>query len=308
MTFSEIKDKEYVKRVDTALRYIDCRLDERLTLESVATEACFSPYHFHRIFKVIIGEPLNAYILRKRIERASAELMHRPETSVGDVATRFGFGSNSSFTRAFKKHYGVSPTELRERLPGKFSKIGISESKIGQKTLILDEYIRNIENHLNWIMKNAKIEIKETPDVRIACLTHMGEEGVEKAFGEIIRWGAPKGITGRPETLMARVFHDSFRVTAPEKVRMSIGVVTDAPIGEEDSPVSAEVIGKGRKIVAGMEIPAEEFGKAWSSLFVWMTDNGFKKSEDGNPFEIYRNDPREHPEGKFLVDLCIPIE
>ncbi|PQJ78635.1 GyrI-like domain-containing protein [Polaribacter porphyrae] len=48
------------------------------------------------------------------------------------------------------------------------------------------------------------------------------------------------------------------------------------------------------------------FQQAWEYSFVWMTENGYKKSTL-NPFEIYYNDASNHPENKFIVGLCIPI-
>ena len=66
-------------------------------------------------------------------------------------------------------------------------------------------------------------------------------------------------------------------------------------------------IDSGKCIIGSFEIAPYEFEKSWTGLFVWMNENGYKKSSE-NPYEIYHNDFREHPENKFIVDLCIPIE
>ena len=86
--------------------------------------------------------------------------MHRKTVNMEDISLQYGFNSNSSFTRAFKKSYKVSPTEFRKQNPGKFSKISKTESKNGQENLIFEKYICNINNRLNWIKMNAKIKIK----------------------------------------------------------------------------------------------------------------------------------------------------
>ena len=300
-------DKDYIKRVNTALKYIDLHLaSDKLSLENVSRIALFSPFHFHRIFKIIIGETLNAYINRKRLEKASAGLIHKKNCNINELALQSGFSSNSAFTRAFKKFYSVSPSEFRKKHPHKFSKIGIVESKKGQEDFMLEAYFCNINNHLNWIKMNAKIEIKELPELHFASVTHIGVENIDKAFERIIKWAIPKGLMQQPETRLARIFHDSFKITDADKVRMSVSVLTKNEVLVEDD-IHKTTTKAGKYIVGSFEVTSLEFEKSWSSLFIWMHDNGYKKA-DANPFEIYQNDMREHPEGKAIVDFYIPVK
>lgn len=304
----ENHDKVYIKSVNKALKFIDLHLDSNvLSLESISQVACFSPFHFHRIFKIIVGETLNVYINRKRLERSVAILVHKKECNITDLALQSGFSSHSAFTRAFKKLYNVSPSEFRKTNPNKFSKIGIIESKKGQEDFMLETYFCNINNHLNWIkMMNAKIEIKELPELHFASVTHIGVANIERAFERIIKWAIPKGLMQKPETRLARIFHDSFKVTDADKVRMSVSILTEEDVLVEDDmeKISAKA---GKYIVGSFKILPMEFEKSWSSLFIWMHHNGYKKA-DANPFEIYQNDMREHPEGKAIVDFYIPVE
>ena len=144
------RDKDYINRVNAALKHIDLHLDsDTLSLENISKVALFSPFHFHRIFKSIVGETLNAYINRKRLEKAAAGLIHKKDCNITELAFQSGFSSNSAFTRAFKKFYDVSPSAFRKQNPEKFSKIGIVESKNGQENFMLDSYFCNINNHLN---------------------------------------------------------------------------------------------------------------------------------------------------------------
>ena len=106
---------EYLYRINKALRFIDENLDTHLTLESVANIACYSPYHFHRLFKAITRETLNAYIARRRIEKAASILMHKKEVSVSELSLQYGFSSNSSFTRAFKNFYGMPSDGIQKK-------------------------------------------------------------------------------------------------------------------------------------------------------------------------------------------------
>lgn len=299
--------KDYIRRINLVLNFIDDNFDsELLSLEELSKKALYSPYHFHRIFKAVIGETLNTYVIRRRLEKAASILIHRKDASITDVYVTCGFKSNAVFTRSFKKHYKISPSEFRKENPSKFSKINQVQSKKGQQNLIFEKYICNINNHLNWIKMNAKIEIKHTPKIHFASLTHIGVNGIENAFDRLIKWATPKGLMLTSEAKMARVFHDSFKVTPPDKVRMSISLLTNSDF-KNDGEIHKTTITEGRYIVGRFEIQPIDFEQAWTSLYVWMNDKGYKKAE-GNPFEIYQNDFREHPENKFIVDLHIPIE
>ena len=71
--------------------------------------------------------------------------------------------------------------------------------------------------------------------------------------------------------------------------------------------MSQTIIEAGKCIVGSFEIGLNEFEQAWTGLFLWMNENGYKKA-DRNPYEIYHNDFNTHPEKKFILDLHIPIE
>ena len=296
---------EYNKRINTVFQYIDDNLDKELSLETIAKIALYSPFHFHRVFKMITNETLNNYITRRRIEKAAALLLHKKELTISDLVTQFGFSSISAFTRAFKNYYGESPTSFRKSNSQKFSKISQIDSKNSQIDTNYDTYICNIMNLKKWTLMQANIEIKEIQEQDVAFVTQIGVEGLETAFSKIIRWATPRNILDNPNLKMIRVFHDSFKITAPEKVRMSIGITLNQPIKVEGE-IGITKIEKGKYIVGHYEIKPNDFEKAWTGLFIWMNENGYKKAAK-NPFEIYHNNFNEHPENKCIVDLCIPV-
>lgn len=298
--------QEYINRINKVLIYIDENLETDLSLETVSNIAFYSPFHFHRLFKAITSEPLNTYIIRKRIERSAMMLIHNNEYNIAEIAIKFGFKNDSTFSRTFKKIYRQSPTEFRKANLGNLSKIGKEDSKIGKVNFITEEYICNINNLKHWIKMNAKIEILEMPKMNLAYVTQIGKTGIEDAFLRILKWATPKGILAKSETHVCRVFHDSFKVTEADKVRMSIGILSIHNL-EVDNNVGLTTIENGKQIVGHFVIDQKEFEKSWDSLFIWMNENGYKKA-DRFPFEIYHNNYNEHPEKKCIVDLCIPIE
>lgn len=306
MNFDRIIQTDYINRINKALQFIDQNLDAELTLDSVAEIACYSPFHFHRIFKAITSESLNSYINRRRIEKAAAVLMYQPQVSIAELSLQFGFNSNASFTRSFKKYYGISPAGFRKTLPNRFSKISQTESKNGQESGVFEKYICNINQLKNWLYMNAKIEIKKMPQLNLACVTSIGVKGIADAYDELLKWVIPQGLLDHPENKMITIYHDSFKITSPDKVRMSACIKLTQP-AKPNGKIHLRTIEEGKYIVGRFEITLAEFEKSWSSLFIWMNENGYKKAEK-NPFEIYHNNFKEHPEKKCMVDFCIPIE
>ena len=294
--------EDHIGRINKALMFIDKNLDELLTLQVVSAAAHYSPYHFHRIFKTVTGQTLNSYITRKRIEKTASVLMRNKEVTIAELSLQYSFKSNSSFTRAFKNFYGISPTTFRAHCKNKYSKISKTESKNGQKKVVFESEICNMENQHTTINVNAKVI--EMPALQLAYLSHLGDGDRTPVFEKLIRWSKSKGLaTNEPELLT--IYHDSFKITSPDKVRTSAGMILNQPVNA-DGDVSLTTIEKGKFAVGHFTINRSEFGTAWSNMYKWVNENGYQAT-DRACFEIYRNDYRLHPEKKFILDLYVPI-
>lgn len=101
---------DYVQRVNRAIDHVLAHLEDPLPLEDVARVACFSPFHFHRVFRSLVGETLKQFVKRLRLERALTMLAHRPDRPLAEIAVACGLGTSSEFSRSFKQRYGVPPS------------------------------------------------------------------------------------------------------------------------------------------------------------------------------------------------------
>lgn len=299
--------EENLARINKALYFIDQNLDQKILLEDMAAAAHFSTYHFHRLFSVVLGETPNEYLTRKRIERSASYFLNKKNISVTEAAERIGFSSISTFSRAFKKFYGISPQEFKEQSPEKFSKIRKTESKNGQIEVTFEQYIRSIQQSLNWIQMNARTEVKTIGNFNLAYVSHVGKiDHIGGAYDQLIRWAAPQGLMAQENLRMVTIYHDSPKITDPNHLRMSACMILERPAKTSGS-IAMRTLESTKCIVSRLEITPYEFQQAWESNFVWMTENGYKKA-DIDPFEIYYNNYIDHPEKKFIVDLCIPIQ
>ena len=297
--------EEHFKRIRKVLIYIDENINEELSLEKLAEIATYSPFHFHRIFRAVTSETLQEYITRKRLEKSAMMLALKKNTSLEEIYTQFGFKSNANFSKTFKKYYGISPTEFRKNSPEKFSKITQNVSKIGQKEVVFEQFLYNLNLIESFMEENAKIEVKEMPEIHLASVLSIGVQNIENSYNKLINWAIPKNLFPRENVKMITVYHDSFKVTAPDKVRIHACMLLDEPI-KTDGEISPETLPKGKYIVGSFCIEIKKKKKAWNGLFLWMKENGYEFRRS-NPYEIYHNNFKENPQKKCIVDFCIPI-
>jgi AraC-like DNA-binding protein len=100
-------------QLEKALSFIDQHLEERITAVQIAYSASIPEFHFQRLFSTYLGETVSQYVLHRRLEFAAKKLVHNKNLAIGEVAYSSGFDSHSSFTRAFKNYFEISPSEFR---------------------------------------------------------------------------------------------------------------------------------------------------------------------------------------------------
>ncbi|MFF9202147.1 GyrI-like domain-containing protein [Streptomyces sp. NPDC014986] len=101
-----------LERLNQALEYIECRLDQDVEVEELARVAATSEYHLRRMFSALAGMPLSEYVRRRRLTLAGAEVLAGRGTLL-EIAVRYGYSSGEAFARAFRAMHGVGPGEAR---------------------------------------------------------------------------------------------------------------------------------------------------------------------------------------------------
>ena len=113
METKELNRQEYQLRIDKVTDYIHNHIDQPLSLQKMAGIACFSPFHFHRVFVFLTGETPTDYIKRIRIEKAALLLKQDKELSATEIARLCGFSSLSLLSRNFRQHFDMTILEFR---------------------------------------------------------------------------------------------------------------------------------------------------------------------------------------------------
>jgi len=108
------ENMDLLTQLNSAVKYIEENICDDIELAKVASVTNYSPYHFGRLFYYIVDMPISEYIRRRKLSLAAMELQNA-KVKVIDLAVKFGYDSADSFTRAFIKQHGITPTEARRK-------------------------------------------------------------------------------------------------------------------------------------------------------------------------------------------------
>lgn len=278
--------ESYRERMNIIMEYIAGHLDENIDLSKLADMANFSPYHFHRITRAHLGEPIGAYITRIRVETA-ARLLRYTEIPVADIAYRVGYDIPGSLTKAFRQAYGISPTELRN-----------NKSFTIMKPVRVDEKL-----------SIGKCKIADVP-ARKAIYVKLSGEYMQLDYGNAWAklWGHVKEnklFTAGIEHLA--IYHDDPKVTESDKLRADICLV----IHKDTSPkgeIGVKELEGGRYAMFLYKGPYENLGSVYDTIYAKLLPESGLELRDSHCFEKYLNNPAQTPPEKLKTEIYVPVE
>jgi len=304
-------NKEYTLRIDRVLQYIEANLTKKISLTEVAAVSHFSAFHFHRIFTGIIGETVNDYIARRKLECAVNLLIFKKDLSITQVAYDSGFSSSANFSKAVKLHFGFSPSEIRNPEKVKDSKIGKISSKYGKDFNPSDLYPNRIThdviNDSNLETTNMNVEVREMSSQRVCTFASQGgyaPEAIYGAWDKLIDWATNHGIKPEQQTRFAFAY-DNPAVTPIDKCRYDAAIViaSDMPV---NLPFKASEIPAGKYAVLYYKGSPEETLKAQLSIYSdWLPNSGFEP-DDFPMLENYLNDVRA--DGYLEMEILVKLK
>jgi AraC family transcriptional regulator len=275
----------YRQRILTVQLFIQEHLDEDLSLDRLARVAHFSPYHFHRIFKALVGEGVNEYVRRLRLESAAVALK-TTDRGILQVALDAGYGTHEAFTRAFRQLFGVSPTQFRA----------------GKHPL----YSPKEEPPVTTEMTSREVRVETVPPRRVAFLRHVGPyHTVGKTFQKLGAWAGPRGLI-RPGTLMLDICHDDPDVTPADKIRADCCITVDDHF-QPEGEVGVQTIEGGEYAILMHRGPYERLAESYRWLYgSWLPTSG-RELRNAPPFEVYLNTPMDTAPDDLLTDIYLPL-
>ena len=294
----------YQDRINRVLRHIERTLGTRPDLAELADIACFSPYHFHRIFSSMVGESVAAYVRRLLLERSALQVAHTSEP-ITQIALDAGYESVDAFTRAFRAHFATLPSEYRR--------------SGGHLTLARQKNPDTPLFHHQIIGAPAlDIRLVKFPAVLAAAIRHTGPyDDSGPTWGKLLAAIGPTGLLGQ-DTVAYGVSYDNPDVTPKQKCRMDACISLPASVRQESPQVrgllrNKEIflrhIGGGCDYVAvKVHGPYDRLHPAYRSLFgVWLPQSGREPTNDPG-FEAYYNSPETTAPEDLLTEIFIPLK
>lgn len=303
------KSPAYVARVNRAIDFILQNLDQPLRLEVVAQAADFSPFHFHRIFRLLVGESLGEFVKRLRLERALALMSRqtwatRRRPSLTDIAFACGFASSSDFSRCFKQRYGMPA-----------SRFDVQSFRVKQREewerAVTDPQQRNLLRKLKpgtnpdgFTVRLRRLPLRTVAYIRVQ--DSFREGGVTGAAARLVQWAEGRGLA---DGQWLGYMWDDPEIVAHENCRYDVGLEVPAPtatvpggeVGRFEFPAMqvAEVEVRG-----GIDLEM----RALDWLFgTWLPASGFVPTEQPC-FEAWIGRPFAHGTDRFELRLQIPVE
>jgi len=318
----------YNERVNRVLDYIGEHLDQELSLDRLSQIACFSPFHFHRVFQGVTGETLNSHVRRVRLERAALLMKASPRKRITDVAIDAGFAGTAEFSRAFKSHFGRTPSSWDRRSP-------LEKSKICKAPEGLSFY--TLEELENWkTSADVRVQVSRFEPFRyvyIRVFAPYGNMKLVDAYYSLTRWLADRGTDMRDIVFIGMSLDDP-SITPSEQCRYDMGVAFRKKPAS-DGPLSEILHSRGRADL-GVALPDRsecdlcEFSirdleaqetvaihcvgdlghveRAWHYLYrIWLPSGAYEPA-NFPAMEVFVRQPEEIGWETFDLHTCIPVE
>lgn len=278
MTLKTTTLTDHARRIARAMAHLAERPDRTPSLEELAAVAAFSPWHFHRAYRSLVGETPAETLAWLRLSRAAAALL-KTEAPIAQVARDAGFASVAAFTRAFREAVGVPPGAYRAR------------AGIGAPVK---------ENEMDEVI------ITETPALHLAMLPHTGPYAtIGAAFDRIMAWAGARGLLGEGTRFIALYLDDPSSV--PDAALRSKAGLTVPPGTVLEPGMEAVELPALRCPRLRFRGPYSELEGAYDALFgEWLPGSG-EEPADHPCFEEYLNDCRTLPPAEWLTDIFLPL-
>ena len=321
------RNHHYHDRVNRVLDYIAGHLDGELSLARLSAIACFSPFHFHRIFQGMTGETLNSHVRRVRLERAASLMKASPRRRITDIALETGFAGTSEFSRAFKNHFHRTASSWDRHSP-------LENSKICKAPEMLS--FHTVEELHRWkaAAKNVRVRLHRFNAFRYVyhrIYAPYGNTRLVDSYHALIAWLAKRRTDMRNVVVIGMSLDDP-SITPSENCRYDLGVAfprqpggilgeivrsrgrAAAPVESLPEQPECDTAGLSLRDFEPQQIVAfhcvgdlAHVGRAWQYLYrIWLPSGAFEPA-DLPAMEMFVRLPEEIGWETFDLETCIPV-
>jgi AraC family transcriptional regulator len=281
---------EWFRRFSQAIDYLEANLDGDISYDEAAKIACCSTFYFHRMFSYVAGIPLSDYIRRRRMTKAAFDLQNSG-AKVMEIGSKYGYGSPTSFHRAFRLVHGVAPSAARIKgtLLNAYPRIQFSISVSGGEGL--------------------RYRIESKPPTRIVGLRVAIEEDVERNFEMVPKFWNRTISSGLLSEIKHLSSHEPYGVLGvtvyqnPMEIYYYIAVSTDKAIPE--GLVECVIPAATWVVFEGEGSYPDAIQQTYRRFLTeWLPFSGYEYAQLPD-VEVYPLETKQSGGGKFQVWIAV---
>lgn len=293
----------YIQRINAVFDHIREHLTDDLSLEVLARVANFSPFHFHRIFTSMTGETLNDCVTRLRLERAVALMRAQPSLTITRAAMDTGFQRIETFSRAFRKQYGMSARSWDRQTPLKDRK---NDQVFAEFPFYSKDALETLDEQGSF-----KVELRTMPEQKLAFIRVIDSykpNKVFEAYERLMAWVRGQGLDPLKSTLYG-MSQDDPEVTPLDLYRYDICM--SVPDIWRNRQMTGEVCIKAFPActVACVRVAGDVFleDRVLQFMYRYWLPNSRYVPDNLPGMEIFRRHPAETGWEHFDIDAAIPV-
>lgn len=279
-------NNHYVKQILKVLIYIEDHIEDEMTIVELAKVACYSPFHFHRIFQAIVGESIHKYVRRLRLESAAGKLLYSNQPITG-IALDANFDTSSSFTKAFKQCMGKSPRNYR----------------------LLYKEVNMMTRKINELSTITPKKIEKVSDLNLMFIRRLGNYTTSSELA----WDAMKAFIKEENLDKSKlryfsITHDDPQITNEEKLRFDACIQTTQKV-QDKGEIGHQTLKGGKYAVFVHQGSTSGLDDTFDRIYLkWLPNSKENLDESRPPFCEHLNTEYEHiDDSKFITNIFVPL-
>lgn len=279
--------EEYEKIVNRVVDYINTHLYDNPDLKKLSEIAGLSEFHLHRVFKFIIGENIGEFILRLRLEDV-AQSLKMTSSTLEDIAHQKGYTSKNALSRAFKNHFGISPS--------------IYKAQPQDQSF----FARGAERKIEELHPDFRI-IEQKNLVYTRIIDWYGSpKSYAKAWKELGKYARENNLINSDTEYIGLSFDDP-TITNPENCRFYACFTTSDEV-KPSGQFGKQVIEGGLYAVFLLRGSYRGLLDIYFNIYMnWLPSSSYTLRQM-YAFEKYLNSPTQVRETELLTEIYVPVK
>lgn len=281
-------ENDYSERINEVLNYIQDNIEKSFQLKELSEIGNFSQFHFHRIISSYLNEPLNSYIKRKRLEK-SAQLLRFSKKTITEISYCIGYETPSSFSSAFKKKFGISPTNYKK-------KYNSSSSKVDNKS----------PEKINFDFDPI---IKTIPNKKVAFIRVFGnyeKEKIGKAWNTLFQFAKENNLLNE-QTELYGISYDNPEISDNKNYEYNACLSIESNI-EPNGEIGIKEIKGGKFAVFAFKGEYSNFNLIYQLIFKeWLFKSNYEL-RNAELFDKYLNSLINTEPSDLTTEIYLPIK